>query len=328
MGFSGTAGPNPGIVLECIDEDECSLGRSSCIAPQACINNPGSYTCGCDDGWGLDGAMCTDLDECALSTHDCDHLCVNNDGSFDCNCRIGYELGLANLGNLPAGGRDGKDCYNINECNDPLTNMCHSTANCFDTEGSFECKCPDEFDGDGFTGCTATMLRNTICKDPPVCSTLMCDYGYDGDPYVGGCFDRDECATASLNTCDTTFSTCENAPGTHYCIPRVGFMLGPGNEIVGQGMTHAVNSGRILSSKTRYEQPKEDIDECSSPNIDCHKHAFCLNTQGGYKCVCKTGFAGDGVSICNAMLLPNVICIGLGYPKSSFRVNTTKNILC
>jgi len=53
----------------------------------------------CDPGfvWASDG--CVDIDECALSTHNCpeNSVCKNTDGSFDCECLLGFVL-------------DGQDC--------------------------------------------------------------------------------------------------------------------------------------------------------------------------------------------------------------------------
>ena len=37
--------------LQCIDKDECTLGIDNC--PGLCINNVGSYTCGCGVGYTL-----------------------------------------------------------------------------------------------------------------------------------------------------------------------------------------------------------------------------------------------------------------------------------
>ena len=52
--------------------------------------------------------------------------------------------------------------------------------------------------------------------------------------FKGGCFDRDECQSTTMNSCDQTYAKCENNPGSYYCIPHVGFMLGPNGEIVGE----------------------------------------------------------------------------------------------
>lgn len=37
-----------------------------------------------------------------------------------------------------------------------------------------------------------------------------------------------------------------------------------------------------------------DINECTTKSYSCHADAVCHNNKGSYKCVCKTGYVGDG----------------------------------
>ena len=37
-----------------------------------------------------------------------------------------------------------------------------------------------------------------------------------------------------------------------------------------------------------------DVDECTRHTDDCDVNANCLNTAGGYKCACKSGYSGNG----------------------------------
>lgn len=54
-----------------------------------------------------------------------------------------------------------------------------------------------------------------------------------------------------------------------------------------------------MSSYERYEYCVQftvsDLDECSMGFSDCHPMANCINTIGGYECVCKAGYKGVGV---------------------------------
>jgi len=43
-------------------------------------------------------------------------------------------------------------------------------------------------------------------------------------------------------------------------------------------------------------QSNLDIDECGTRGHNCHKDALCGNTEGSFKCSCKGGFLGDGVT--------------------------------
>jgi len=37
-----------------------------------------------------------------------------------------------------------------------------------------------------------------------------------------------------------------------------------------------------------------DVDECSLNEHDCNADSLCLNTAGGFRCVCPPGLTGDG----------------------------------
>ena len=39
-----------------------------------------------------------------------------------------------------------------------------------------------------------------------------------------------------------------------------------------------------------------DQDECTAGTHKCSTHAKCANTLGSHKCVCKSGFKGDGLA--------------------------------
>ena len=37
-----------------------------------------------------------------------------------------------------------------------------------------------------------------------------------------------------------------------------------------------------------------DVDECTASSPDCDVNASCQNNHGSYKCMCNSGFTGDG----------------------------------
>lgn len=66
-----------------LDIDECEIKGEHICGKGNCLNNVGSYTCRCEDGYSIkneENPYCTDEDECVLGTHGCDKsaVCVNN----------------------------------------------------------------------------------------------------------------------------------------------------------------------------------------------------------------------------------------------------------
>lgn len=52
----------------------------------------------------------------------------------------------------------------------------------------------------------------------------------------------------------------------------------------------------IDSSNLQYTFVEKDIDECIEQTDNCDNNAHCYNTDGGFACICKDGFIGDGVN--------------------------------
>eukprot|EP00933_Yihiella_yeosuensis_P070647 TRINITY_DN78791_c0_g1_i1.p1 TRINITY_DN78791_c0_g1~~TRINITY_DN78791_c0_g1_i1.p1 ORF type:complete len:1013 (+),score=161.86 TRINITY_DN78791_c0_g1_i1:127-3165(+) len=166
---SYTCGCNPGYQLTsdgkvCVDKDEC---YDNAVANQAntsiplicgehgkCWNSVGSYRCACRTGYAIKASTdnCSDIDECAAGTHNCDELamCRNTAGSFECHCRAGYNgTGARFTGGWPP--KDG--CWDIDEC--ATSNLtCASNATCTNNGGSFACACNAGFHGNGRQLCS------------------------------------------------------------------------------------------------------------------------------------------------------------------------------
>ena len=48
----------------CIDINECAVGSFECDPKATCVNDAGSYSCTCNEGFTGDGKTCIDYNEC------------------------------------------------------------------------------------------------------------------------------------------------------------------------------------------------------------------------------------------------------------------------
>lgn len=157
-------------------------------------------------------------------------------------------------------------CQDIDECSKSLQ-ACGYGAECLNTVGSYECRCPPGYGGDAYNGiCAPSQKRclgdsecgvNEKCVQPGEC---ICP-----PPFYADIQDNNKCK----NPCER-FPCGINAKCTPSDPPKC--MCEPG-------------------FKGDPFQGCRDIDECSE--APCAYGAHCLNEKGGYKCVCPKGMAGD-----------------------------------
>nr|XP_057920777.1 low-density lipoprotein receptor-related protein 2-like isoform X2 [Doryrhamphus excisus] len=68
----------------------CSVNNGGCS--HVCVDEPWGALCACPAGYylSINGAVCKDVDECALPFGPCMHYCTNTAGSYYCHCREGF----------------------------------------------------------------------------------------------------------------------------------------------------------------------------------------------------------------------------------------------
>ncbi|TSC31749.1 DUF4215 domain-containing protein [Corallococcus sp. Z5C101001] len=210
--------------------------------------------------------VCTDIDECAAGTDNCDEnaTCTNIGGSFTCACKAGY-----------AG--DGVTCTDIDECA-AGTDNCDENATCTNIGGSFTCACKAGYAGDGVTctdidECAAgtdNCDENATCTNIGGSFTCACKAGYAGDGVT--CTDIDECA-AGTDNCDEN-ATCTNIGGSFTCACNAGY--------AGDGVTCT------------------NIDDCAAN--PCLNGGTCIDGVGSYTCKCAPTYEGTNCQSCSGTL--------------------------
>ena len=168
----------------CSDVDEClNDADNMCNANADCLNTTGSYECKAPywEGEGMDdddgSAGCTDVDDGATETHNCDSCygadengvtpgapeCVNHNEGFTCNYPAGFWA------------RESKMCLDIVKCN-LKDGKCDGNTDCFNDVGSHSCSCHA---GWGTTDGGATSFDVDECAftgDDAVCDNATCNY--------------------------------------------------------------------------------------------------------------------------------------------------------
>ena len=78
--------------------------------------------------------------------------------------------------------------------------------------------------------------------------------------------------------------------------------------------SHSVNYDCIIIRYSPFHH--EDIDECTRSTHNCHPKARCQNTVGGFRCICRNGYTGNGIQ-CSGRSSQCRLCHSYSYPLLS-----------
>ncbi|XP_077861433.1 uncharacterized protein LOC100372549 [Saccoglossus kowalevskii] len=250
------------------DENECLLSSQNDCNPSnnICENADGSYVCLCKLGYTGDGNNCTDINECTVDNGGCEHTCVNTEGNYYCTCNDGYEIDVG-----------GFNCKDIDECileTHTCPQNCTNTETTNDNTVGYVCSCVDGFMDQGTTGrdcipeesCANNSCVNGICYVLDGVQQCQCEQGYELDAAdQNTCLQIDECDRGT----DMCYHNCHDETPGYRCSCREGYTLDVD------------------------DRSCSDIDECIGRMHNCTALEECINTDGGFKCVCIPGYGSD-----------------------------------
>ena len=216
--------------------------------------NQGGFECSCNWTWQGNGTYCEDIDECSTKTHQCHFSakCQNHENGYSCECASGY------VGN-------GFHCHDINEC--AISNQICGPLNqqqivngrvvqaqselgiCINTEGSYECICPEGYE-----------FKRGHCND------------------INECENSDACFQNAV---------CTNTPGSFECACE-DHMINNGTACITQMLNDAVgnSSARFINYEyNNYDYNYQlDLQSCDDLIGLCIEPEVCLDTANGPTC--------------------------------------------
>ncbi|XP_025082470.1 multiple epidermal growth factor-like domains protein 6 isoform X16 [Pomacea canaliculata] len=305
------------------DIDECVTHNCS-GQYEMCHNIAGGYDCVCVTGYQRSassicipctgntfGANCSEHCECNVTnTVSCDHV------TGSCNCSKGWVSATCNIKDL---------------CSNLTLNCTGDKERCNNTENGPECVCEDGYHYNASGVCvecssgtyggncssTCTCVTNNTVNCSKVDGACTCRSGWTG----GNCSDDiNECTAHSSSPCVAN-STCYNTNGSYLCVCDTGYQThadGNCTECVNNtygtncssqcqcNVTNTVSCHHVTANCTCKQgwsgsKCNDDLDECSSNTHNCtSSHQMCINSAGGFTCVCADGYHYNASMVCDA----------------------------
>ncbi|MEQ2232453.1 hypothetical protein ILYODFUR_011547 [Ilyodon furcidens] len=245
-------------------------------------------------------------------------------------------------------GKEGYKCFEYDMCSPPYPFPCHKDADCRNTKLSYSCSCKSGFNGDGHN-----------CTDVDECAALnACENAKYECLNKHGSF---ECLCRYKNSKNNDgCGNSTNPPG--YNMFNISIVWRNErtdgrkqlDEILTKGFANKFyNISKGNASKPEVEEYRvavssdtphwyiqdylarvstfydiktvavDDLDECKAKEAGCDTYAMCINTYGGYRCVCDDTANLDGSQSCiyersetrdsNVNLIVSLV-LGIGIP--------------
>uniref|UniRef100_A0AC35TFU5 EGF-like domain-containing protein n=1 Tax=Rhabditophanes sp. KR3021 TaxID=114890 RepID=A0AC35TFU5_9BILA len=290
---------NP-LSTKCVEPiDECSKKElNNCDSNAICLDNDFSYSCLCREGFidvslspiTMPGIRCKRLINECLSGNVCgrNSICIDTPSSFVCKCEAGF---------VDEGGKNkkgGSNCVGmVDECLGE--NECDKVAFCRDLPIGYNCLCPHNMidvspdpiqkpgrkcvAGQNKCGDDECNVMTSVCLLKEKATMCACKPGFkDNDSTRPGfnCTQQggpDPCADTSTHDCAPSAQCISEPNGLFSCVCPRGF------------------TDTSLDSRFPGRKCNKITNVCALGIHECHADADCYNTNGGYNCRCRTGFA-------------------------------------
>ncbi|XP_018351269.1 PREDICTED: nidogen-2 isoform X2 [Trachymyrmex septentrionalis] len=298
----------------CVDVNECTAGNHMCSPDAQCINQEGSHMCQCRAGFTGDGRVCDRLPSCEDTRCGNYEQCVMIGNAPTCTCMPGFEeteQGCSPSQHAPCNEEDNCSQYGL----------CISDGN----KKKHVCVCMPGYVGDGYTCYSESDVTTTDEPPQPQCVVGVC-WCPSGWEFRNRACVRQEGEYTTIDYRDLSCNVVNRCHPYAQCIYVTSTgdyecRCNPGYEGDGMECTktdecndnsecekneqctyHPMNSRYECTCKPGFSMNLDDQcvpSDCSTNLSQCHVNAQCVpSNDGGYKCVCISGYHGDGMRQC------------------------------